>query len=191
MKTLLRTFCFVLFAFYANCQTLPLSSLEEPNTGGYLKDIDNVLPFWEDTWKGTTNNKEYTFQFTVFLHHLTTFSSERYYYIDKLVGKFRVIDLITGQELYNDLAVTNFDDYKIELLAYGNNIGYVFSFTDSESHCNNSINFTLLRNGSNTNEIIYTAFEYNQFFLMEDCPYTNRSDIPMFLPTQDFVLTRQ
>lgn len=133
------TILFLLFSINCNCQTLPLNSPEEPNNGAYLKDIDNVLPFWVGTWKGTMGNKEYTFQFTTFLR----FSSERYYYIDELLGKFKVVDLTTNTVLYDDLNVSNFEDYKISLSYPGNNIGYVFSFDDDNAHCNNSIEFTL------------------------------------------------
>ena len=191
MKKILKTFCFILFACYANCQTLPLNSLEEPNTGGYLKDIDNVLPFWEGTWKGTINNREYTFQFDTFLHHIYSFPNGDYYYIDRLVGKFKVVDLSTNQELYNDLAVTDFDAYKIKLLSYNQYNGYSFGFFDDESHCGNIIEFKLIKNSSNLNQIEYVSFEYSDYIPALDCPYADQLDIPMFLPKVDLVLTRQ
>lgn len=180
----------LLFTLNCNCQTLPLNSLDEPNNGGYLKDIDNVLPFWVGTWKGTVDNKEYTFQFTIFSHHLKSFSSERYYYIDELMGKFKVVDLTTNTVLYDDLSVSNFEDYKISLSGYGNNIGYVFLFVDDSTHCDNMIKFTLLKNSTNPNQIKYLNFEYTRLLSPEDCIYPQQSDIPMFLPKVNLILTR-
>lgn len=129
--------------------------------------------------------------FTVFLHHSYNFPNGDYYYIDRLVGKFRVIDLITGQELYNDLAVTNFDDYKIKLLSYNQYNEYSFALFDDDTHCGNVIEFKLIKNPSNPNQVEYVSFEYSDYIPTLDCPYQNQLDIPMFLPTQDFVLTRQ
>lgn len=191
MKILLKISLLLLFTINCNCQTLPLNSLEEPNAGGYLKDIDNVLPFYVGTWKGTVGNKEYTFQFTTFIHHLKSFSFERYYYIDELVGKFKVVDLSTSTVLYDDLSVSNFEDYKIKLSYPGNNIGYVFSFDDDNSHCNNSAEFALFKIPTNPNQVTYTNFEYTEFISPSDCVYSEQEDIPMFLPKINLILTRQ
>jgi len=191
MKKLFKLLCFVLLTLSINCQTLPLNSLETPNTGSYLKDMDNILPHWVGTWKGISNNKEYTFQFITFPEHLYTFPSGNYYYIDELKGKFKVVDLITNQVLYNDLMVVNFEDYKIELSGYGNNIGYVFSFRDNEAHCYNYAEFTLLKNPSNPNQITYAGFEYYELLDETSCPYGQQQNIPMFLPKVTLTLTRQ
>lgn len=194
MKILLKINLLLLFTINSNCQTLlPLNTpyFKINNNGSYLKDIDNVLPFWVDTWKGVANDKEYTFQFTTFLHHTNTFPSGNYFYIDKLVGKFKVVDLVTNVVLYDDLNVSTFEDYKINLSGYGNNIGYVFLFVDDNTHCNNMTKFTLLKNSTNPNEIIYTNFEYTEFLSTDNCVYPEQEDIPMFLPKIDLILTRQ
>jgi hypothetical protein len=191
MKIPLKISILLLFTLNCNCQTLPLNSPEDPNNGGYLKDIDNVLPFWVDTWKGSVGNKEYTFQFTTFLHHTVSFPNGDYYYKDKLIGKFKVVDLTTNEVLYDDLGVSNFEDYKISLSYPGNNIGYVFSFDDDIAHCRNSVEFTLLKNSTNPNQIKYLNFEYTEFISTSNCIYPEQEDIPMFLPKTELILIRQ
>lgn len=185
------TILFLLFSINCNCQSLPLNSLEEPNNGGYLKDIDNVLPFWVGTWKGVEGNKEYTFEFVKFQHHLNIFSPIRSYYIDELVGKFKVVNLTTNEVLYDDLSLTNFQDYKISLSSYGNNKGYVFLFVDNKAHCDNMTKFTLIKDSTNPNQIKYLNFEYTEFITSSDCIYPEQEDIPMFLPKTNLILTRQ
>lgn len=192
MKKIFKLLCLILLTIEASCQTLPVQTpnFETPN-GAYLKDLDNVFPFFTGTWKGIIDNKEYTFQFTTFINHLRTFSTERYYYIDELMGKFKVVDLTTNQILYDDLMVSNFENYKIKFATYGNNIGYVFSFRDDEAHCYNFVEFVLLKNSSNLNQITYTGFEYSEYLRTDDCIYPSQLDIPMFLPKVTLTLTRQ
>ncbi|MFC4739827.1 DUF6705 family protein [Flavobacterium ponti] len=160
MKKLIKTFCLLLFTVNVSCQvtqTVPLKTIEYPDYGTYLKDLDNVLPFWEGTWKGTVNNKEYTFQFVKFTQHQTTFSDGSYEYEDKLMGKFKVVDLSTNQILYNDLNATNFEDYKIYFLS---NIDrqYFFKFYDTVNNCYNSVEFSLIKDTTNSNQVLYTEF---------------------------------
>ncbi|WP_035693807.1 hypothetical protein [Flavobacterium soli] len=101
------------------------------------------------------------------------------------------MDLITSQVLYDDLMVTNFEDYKIGLMSYGNNIGYSFSFWDDEAHCYNSAKFALLKNPSNPNQITYAGFEYYELLDASGCQYGQQQNIPMFLPKVTLTLTRQ
>jgi len=190
MRTIIKILVLVIISLNANCQTLPLLSPKDAENGGYYKDIDNVLPFWVGTWKGQVNNKEYTFEFVSFPHHLWPFPNGDYYYIDELMGKFKVVDLGTNQILYNDLNVTNFEDYKIMFLSYNAYNGYNFSLFDNDNHCYNSVDFKLIKNPNNLNQILFTDFMYDGY-LHQDCTYTSQEDIPMFLPKVDLTLTRQ
>jgi hypothetical protein len=190
MKKILKLIAILLVSLNANCQTLPLLSPEEVNNGGYYKDLNDVFLFWVDTWKGQVNNKEYTFQFVKFTEHQTTYPSGNYHYRDELMGKFKVVDLATGNILYNDLNITNFGDYKINFLSHNIYNGYSFAYTDIESKCYNKADFKLIKDPNNPNQIQYTSFEYYNY-LKIDCPFANQQDIPMFLPKVDLVLIRQ
>lgn len=191
MKTIIKILVFTLISLNVNCQTLALNGPDEPDRGGYLKDLDNVLPFWVGTWKGQVNNKEYTFQFVSFPHHLWSFPNGDYYYIDRLMVKFKVVDLGTNQVLYDDLNSTAFEDYKIRFLSYNRYNGYSFALFDDNFHCNNIVDFKLIKDPSNLNQVLFTEFEYSEYISPDDCQYANQVDIPMFLPKVNVTLTRQ
>ena len=167
-------------------QIVPLNNVDSPE-GAYEKDLDNVLPFFEGTWKGTFNNKELTLQFTRFPYHFRTFSNV---YTDMLMVKFKVIDLSTNQVLYDDLNITAFEDYKVRSLAYRLN-EFNFSYIDAEGGCYNSIKFTLVKSNTNPNQIEYKDFIYDGYEYWDCTSYPNQEDIPMFLPKVDMTLTRQ
>ncbi len=193
MKNLFKILIIFIISLNASCQIIPLGSLEldYPN-GTYFKDINNDFLLLEGTWKGTIDNKEYTFQFVSFQHELVSYpSSGNYHYEDQLKCKFKVIDLSNNQILYNDLMTSNVENYKVSFTVYSNNLGYIFHFYDDHNHCNNSASFTLIKNINNTNQVTYKAFEYEEYIRPLDCPYNNQSDIPIFLPTSDLLLTKQ
>ena len=181
---------FLLFSINCNCQVTTIvarSEYDYPN-GAYLKDLNDELPFYVDTWVGILNNKKYTFEFVKFTQHLS--QSEpggTYHYKDKLRGKFKVEDLTTGSILYNDLSITDYYDYKLNLLSL--RIGASFSYIDKEN-CFNSAKFFLLKVAGNSNQLRYKHFRPTDYINI-DCPYANQGDIPMFLPTGDLILTRQ
>ncbi len=174
----------------ANCQTVPLRTLsyEMPN-GSYAKDLDNELPFWIDTWKGTVNNKKYTFTFVLFAQHLRTSPNGDFRYKDLIVGKLKVIDLSTNSTLHDESSYVNYDDFVINGIYLKENKFY-FSLFDKENYCNNSADFTFEKDPNNPNQITYKDFKYGEYHYF-DCPYANQEDIPMFLPKVDLVLTRQ
>jgi hypothetical protein len=191
MKNTLKTICFFLLIMHISCkaQIVPLNNVDSPE-GAYEKDLDNVLPFFEGTWKGTFNNKELTLQFTKYPNHLNTYSSEHYVYTDMLMAKFKVIDLSTNQVLYDDLSISAFEDYKITLLAYRLN-EYSFIYWDTEANCYNKVEFALVKSNTNPNQIEYKDFIYGGYEYWDCTSYQNQLDIPMFLPKVDMTLIRQ
>lgn len=183
---------FVLFnTVLASCQvttTVPLNTYDYPN-GAYLKDLNNELPFWEGIWEGVADNKKYIFEFTLFRQHLDSYIGG-YHYTDIIKGKFKVIDLNTNQVLFNNLQVTNYEDYPISgLVIKGRE--FFFGFYDNEINCFNSVLFTLTKDPTNQTQINYTDFRFNGYGGPADCNYQNQSDIPMFLPRVNLVLTKQ
>lgn len=85
-------------------QILPLSTVTTdviaPNT--YIKDIDNLLPAFEGTWKATWDNKTFIINFKK-VKYYDTFSKNNPYYQDLLLGRFQVKD-INGKILFDDLS---------------------------------------------------------------------------------------
>lgn len=183
---------FILFnTVFASCQvttTVPLNTYDYPN-GAYLKDLNNELPFWEGTWEGIANNKKYIFEFVIFRQHLITFPNN--HYIDEIKGKLKVIDLNTSQELYNNLNITNYENFKIHGLSLRGSV-FHFWFQDTINNCFNEASFSLVKDPATSNQIIYKNFELGEYIgNYLNCSYQNQSDIPMFLPRVNLVLTKQ
>jgi len=191
MKKIFKLASLLFFTINVNCQVtsiVPLRSrsFEHPN-GVYIKDLDNELLFYVDTWEGVLNNKKYTFEFVKFTQHLTQYDTGYYHYRDVLKGKFKVVDLSTGITLYDNLAATAYEDYNIFLASLRS--GGSFSYMDVQN-CYNSADFQLYKVTGNPNQLYYNQFSLTDFTNF-DCPYQNQADIPMFLPTGDLILTRQ
>lgn len=184
-----------LFTIKSYCQpgvVVPLNSLDQDiQYGTYIKDIDNTFFPYIGTWKGVLNNKEYTFVFQVFPHHLRSYPNGAYYYEDYLKGKYEVKDLTTGNILYSTISATAFDDFSILCVGSPENNRMDFLFTDSSVNCYNSMTFVLLNTPSNTNQLKYTHFSFGDYRFW-DCPnYPNQASIPMFLPTTELTLTKE
>ncbi|WP_339890213.1 hypothetical protein [uncultured Flavobacterium sp.] len=191
MNKILKTLCLLTLTIHLSCGAqivVPLKTIDEPN-GAYKKDLDDIFTFWEGTWKGNINNKEYIFEFVKFTKHLITLSNGEHYYRDMLQCKFKVFDLNSTTILYDDLSVTAYEDYKV--FNTGNIFSeYFFYFTDNETNCYNSAKFTLLKNNTNLNQIEFKDFSYGDNINF-DCPYVNQIDIPIYLPKVNLTLTRQ
>ncbi|AWM14806.1 hypothetical protein DI487_13750 [Flavobacterium sediminis] len=194
MKTLLNILCLLLISINVNCQVTQILPLNggEMSYGSYRKDLNNELPFWVGTWEGVSNGKKYVFEFTFFQQHLSQYDIDKYYYYDEIKGKFKVIDLNTNAILYNGLNATVYDDYTItNLVLRGNSL--LLLFQDGEINCCNTAEFYLIKDSNSPDQIMYKDFSYGEYGCLSNnpCLYNDQLDIPMFLPTQDFVLTRQ
>lgn len=165
---------------------LPLNSFDLPN-GAYVKDLGNQLTYYEGKWVGSLNNKKYTFEFVKFPQHLSQYEvGGDYYYMDNLMGKFKVEDLSTGTVLYDNLSAINYDDYNIFLSSLRN--GASFGYLDS-INCLNSAGFYLFKVSGSPNQLSYKNFALDDY-IEYNCPYATQAEIPMFLPTSDLILTK-
>jgi len=190
MKYTLKLICVLLFTINASCQVttiVPLSSYNYPN-GAYLKDLDNVLVPYVGTWEGIIDNKKYTFVFQIFNQHQYINLDGSYHYRDILKGKFKVVDISNNQTLYDNLTANNYDDYSI----FG--IGKIspdfsFFFRDTEAHCSNSVKFNLQNIVGQPNKLKYCNFKFKPINL-DGCNYQNQTDIPMYLPKVELILTK-
>ena len=184
----------LLVSTMANCQVtaiMPLNTDDYPD-GAYLKDLNNELPFLVGTWEGVSNNLKFTFQFTLFTQQLKIYEDGIYNYEDEIKGKFKVMDLNTNQIIYDNLATTNYENYNILCLTIRHSREFHFGFYDNENNCYNTAYFILIKDINNPNQVIYKDFEMGSYGGLWGCPtYQNQSNIPMFLPRVDLVLTKQ
>ncbi|GAA4775909.1 MULTISPECIES: DUF6705 family protein [Flavobacterium] len=163
-------------------------SFENPN-GTYFKDLNNELDYYVGKWEGTLNNKKYIFEFVKFTQHLRSYdgtTNGSYYYEDEILGKLKVIDLLTNQVLYDNLNVTNYDDYLILGLAKKNGM-FSFLYQDKAEKCY----LHLRRINGQPNQLTYCYFTLQSYRDNECLNYQNIYDIPIFLPKTDLILTKQ
>lgn len=169
---------------------LPLNTTDFPD-GAYMKDLDNVLPFWTGTWEGVSGNQKFTLEISSFpeQHFQTPYAN---YYQDRIAGKFKITIVPSGQIIYNTLAVSSYQNYPIMIVPFLNS-SLDCTFQDDASNCNVTADFILTRIPGQLNQIKYTMFSrvtYNPF--LEGCSqYDNVMQIPMPLPTTDLILYRQ
>lgn len=190
MKNIIK-YLLIFTVLSCKSQIVPLSSYDYPN-GSYVKDIDNELDYYVGTWKGVLNNIEYTFEFVKFTHHLNSYTGTAtgtYHYEDELKGKLKVIDLQTNQVLYNNLNSTNYEDYLILGLAKKNGM-FNFWYKSKADKCFLDAEFVLKRINGQPNQLNYCYFTLNSYRDF-GCNYLDINQIPIFLPKQDLIITKQ
>jgi hypothetical protein len=185
----------LLFVIKSYCQpgvVVPLNTLaQDVQNGTYIKDLDNTFLPYVGTWKGVLNNKEYTFVFQLFAHHLNSYPNGTYYYQDYLKGKYEVKDLMTGNLLYSTISATSFDDFRILCVGSPENNRMDFLFTDNSANCYNSMTFVLLNISGNSNQLKYTGFSYYDPYIPSNCSYIDIYDIPVPIPKNFVLFTKQ
>ena len=167
-------------------------SFEHPN-GTYFKDLNNELDYYTGRWEGISNNKKYIFEYVKFTQHLNNWAVDgSYNYSDKLQGKFKVIDLVTNQVLYDDLNVVNYDDYLISGIVKKNK-SFSFMYLDKPEKCNLQAEFYLMRRDDlPSNQLKYCCFTLKNYGDLMGCStYSDIHQIPIFLPKEDLILTKQ
>jgi hypothetical protein len=172
--------------------TKPLYSYD-PDThqnGTYYEDLNNVLGYYEGTWKGTLENKEYTFVFTKVLQKQIGNNLEAYEYRDELKVKYQVKDLTTNQILYSDLNISNYNDFKITSVALMNGVFSFWYKNRVPNYCLNSIEFNLIKINGQPNQLRFDNVWYD-YFDSSNCPYADQQSIPSFIPNTEMIFTKQ
>jgi hypothetical protein len=162
----------------------------EVANGTYIKDTNNEYLPYVGTWKGILEGKEYTFFFHIFERHLISFPNGDYYYDDRLKVKYEVKDITTGNVLFTTMSAINYDDYLILGLSSPSNGSFDFLFTD-DANCYNSMSFVLENIPGVSNQLHYGGFRYEDFYIKEGCPYSNRINIPVPIPKKGLIFTKQ
>jgi hypothetical protein len=169
---------------------VPLDTWETVPSGTYKKDIDDVFLPYVGTWKGVLYGKEYTFVFQMFPQHMYTNADGTYYYEDILGAKYEVKDMATGNILFTTMSMNNYDESRILNIGSPNNGRQNFLFRDL-TNCANSMTFALFNIPGNTNQRRYGGFTYTDFYIAEGCPYADRYDIPVPIPKNGLIFTKQ
>ncbi|WP_131368524.1 DUF6705 family protein [Chryseobacterium soli] len=183
-----KIFLFILFsvAIYTKAQqvySLRPTEIDLPENS-YQKDINNELPAYEGTWKGTWNNK---IIYVNFKKILNTYNAVTKYYRDYLVARFKVTDL-NGNIIFDN---TNLEDNKTKIVGvnfrrYGDKYSLIYIDKDlCDTSGNIVINFT---DPSKTQ----LNWKYNEGsnMITTDCQYYSTTPFPTALP-KEIVLIKQ
>ncbi len=173
--------------------TKPLYSYD-PDTyqnGTYYEDLNNVLGYYEGTWKGTLDTKEYTFVFVKFIQQLNgVLGSNNYNYEDELMIKYQVKDITTNEILYSDFNITNYDDFKITGLALKYGLFNFWYKNRVPNYCLNSIEFILIKINGQPNQLRFDNVWYD-YYDSSNCPFADQQSIPSFIPNTEMIFTKQ
>ncbi|MDQ0593811.1 hypothetical protein QFZ37_002180 [Chryseobacterium ginsenosidimutans] len=166
-------------------QTYPLRTygIEYP-TNSYIKDTNNELPSYEGIWKGVWNNKTIYVTLKKIKRNFTHLENKPYY-MDILIGKFKVTD--TNGLILFDNTNTSDDEAKIEGGKFRkSDDNYSLTYADSEM-CNMNgfikINFT-----DTTKTKLNWQFSDMTDIITPDCPYYNANPFPEPLPKNTILI---
>lgn len=186
--------CFLLlsmcFSTIAEAQIVDIHSpnIDDQFNGVYYKDLSGIYDPYLGVWKGEANGKIYEFHVIKFVKVRRDYQNGTHNFKDKVRIKFEVKDATSNFILYSSLNNWGVDDYPI----HGEIVPQLtlFYFNDTVENCRNSAQFGLERVTGNPNQLIYSGYR-----LLgpqtPTCSYVNPADIPIFLPTQNLVLTKQ
>lgn len=177
-------------AQFSSCQTIvPITTLNPPN-GSYSKDLDDKYLPYLGTWEGIIDNKKYTFIFTKFTKHYTVWPNGESFYSDDFGAKLKVTDLLTNTIIYDNTAITTYDDYKI-WGAYPMHGICHFLFFDEVSPCKVDLEFNLRNVAGQPTQLKYSNFSFSEgVFLWECTQYAKATDKPVILPKVEFILNK-
>ena len=184
-------FVLILIAQLSSCQTIVPLDTFPTESGTYKKDLNNTFDKYLGTWEGVLNNKKYNFTFVKFTKHLSNRGADQFVYRDELMGKFKVTDLSTGTVVFDNTTFTNYEDFTIRSTNPQVATGICrFYFTDTEANCKNGLEFFLVNLIGQPNKLRYTGFGYTDSWNYDSCTFPTRDAIPIFLPKQEFILTK-
>lgn len=193
-KIILITFILLKYNCYSQVGVIvPKSTLAfEVENGTYIKDMDNEYLPYVGTWKAIKDNKEYTFVFQVFYHHLKSYPNGDNHYEDVLKAKYEVKDITTGIVLFTTMSAVNYEDFLISALSTPYEGGRLDFYFCDIAHCYNTMTFSLIRIPGSTIQLKYGIFSFGDWWSPEDCPaYPERTDVPVPIPETWVIYNKQ
>ena len=161
----------------------------DAKSGTYLKDINNELNPYIGTWEGTWANKKFSLKIEKLLKVRHTSENGFYNYEDKLIGRYKVINLSDGSVLEDNFGQQNLSLIKIESTSskrFENRFNFIYIDKDL---CSIVGEIVFIGNPA-TNQLqynfMYDEWDYN------NCQYPEIIDIPVKIPTiYNLIMTRQ
>ncbi len=163
-------------------QTLPLETkfVDEIPTGTYLKDVNVLLNKYIGTWKGTYENKNYTFIITKYKEEF------RGVFSDILIIRY-LITSNTGTVLEDTRSLLNENNLVIRGLYFGANFGYyVLGYIGKDAGCGQSGDLFISTSKDNKQMKLYLATSQD-IIDGNKCPKIAEQ----ILPTKSMFLSKQ
>lgn len=181
-------FLLIIFITSISCkaQIYPLRTYSEVPANAYIKDLDNELPPYEGTWKGTWDGKTiflYIKKVKTYFNHL----ENKPYYNDILKAKFKILDS-NNLVLFDNTFLTD-ENSKItgnRFFSIPHN-RYMLTYNDPDL-CNTSGTINISFTDSTKTKLNWNYYYRNEIETV-DCQYYNMG-IPQPLP-EEIILTKQ
>jgi len=154
-------FLFLLFSVALSYKAQQIYSLRPTEIGlpenSYQKDIDNELPDYIGTWKGTWNNKTIYISFKKITYK---YDNVFKYYRDYLIAKFKILDN-NGNIIFDNMNLTD-DNAKIQGInfrRYGDKYTLVYNAPEL---CNTSGSISIKFTDSTKTKLDWKYFYRNE-----------------------------
>jgi len=168
-------------------QIYPLTTTDDVPSNAYIKDINNNLPAYAGTWKGSWNGKTFIINLKK-IKYYNTLLEENSYYQDLLVGKFQVKDF-ESKILFDNMSISD-NESKIKGGRMFPDGKYLLTYVDPDLCFKSgiiSIEFT-----DSTKKMLNWKFDESENMIDTDCFYWGKpaSERPEPLP-EEIILTKQ
>jgi hypothetical protein len=168
----------------------PLNYYSEtmPN-GTYIKDISNSFAPFIGNWQVSWNGKTITFFISKVTKNRHSYPNGDYFYEDRVIAKYIIVDNLTGAELQNTTSITNFDDQKIFNIGYVKNLKFSLYLIDKDL-CGYGGEIYLRQDPNNPNIMNYGFMYERDYILPLNCSFQTIASIPIPIPTISLVLIK-
>ncbi len=161
---------------------------EDIKNGTYIKDVTNVFGPYIGTWETTWQGKLFSLKLEKVTKLLNNHSNGYFFYHDKIIGKYTLTDIATGQILKTTMNITDPNKAFITSTFRPKSNKFDFIFIDDDL-CSNGGDITLLGDPSSLQLTFY--FTPDDSWDQRNCSYALKRDIPLPFPNVPVVLTKQ
>lgn len=168
-------------------QTYQLRTYTTVPSGSYIKDLDNELIPYVGKWTAQWNGKNFTIDLKKIKKYFTHLDNNPYY-MDVLIGKFKVMDS-SGMVIFDNTSISD-DNAKIVggKIFDPNSTKYSLRYIDPEICGMNGLIMINFTNAAKTQ--LNWKFSDMTDIISPDCSYYNSNPFPEPLP-KNIVLIKQ
>jgi hypothetical protein len=193
MKNILRII-FLLVGLGTQAQEgviVPLETLSmDVQNGTYIKDTEGVFLPFEGTYIGHWDNKKFTLILQKFEHITNTAINGDYYYEDRMVGKYEIVNESNNSVLYSTMSASQYSEFPITNIGGVYNGELEFDFFDIPERCHNTMELRLYKMTTQGGVTTVRYWGRGGDYYSDPCPYANQASVPKVLPYGFLTLTK-